>query len=123
MENIDVLTDFLCTPAMISPTGQVRSVLCSEVGYTSSQGEQLQAASIVYGYQQAVHNQHIDGFILSREHDMAAEIGQGLAFGLTGLNGAPKLAYTWYASAESANTIAAASAILGANIGSLITVR
>ena len=123
MENIDVLTDFMCTPAMLSPTGQVRSIICSEVGYTSSRGEQLQAASVVYGYQQALHNQHIDAFILSREHDQAAEIAQGLAFGLTNLNGSPKMAYTYYASAENPNTIAAASAVLGADINALMTVR
>ena len=56
MQNIDVLTDFLSQPQMLAPDGLVRSVLCSEVGYTSSQGEGIQAAAVVFGYLQAVHN-------------------------------------------------------------------
>ena len=39
MANLDVLTDFLCTPDILSPTGAVRTVKCSEVGYSSTNGE------------------------------------------------------------------------------------
>ena len=96
MRNIDVLTDFLSQSSMLAPDGQVRSVLCSEVGYTSSQGEGAQAASVVFGYQQAMSNSHIDGFILSRELDDGGEIAQGLAYGLLNTAAAPKLAYAYY---------------------------
>ena len=96
MQNIDVLTDFLSQPQMLTPDGLVRSVLCSEVGYTSSQGEGIQAAAVVFGYLQAVHNSHIDGFILSRELDDYGEIAQGLALGLLNGAAAPKLAYAFY---------------------------
>ncbi len=96
MQNIDVLTDFLSQPQMLAPDGLVRSVLCSEVGYTSSQGEGIQAAAVVFGYLQAVHNSHIDGFILSRELDDYGEIAQGLALGLLNGAAAPKLAYAFY---------------------------
>ena len=95
MRNIDVLTDWLGRPDMLDSDGEVRSVLCSEVGYTSSNGQDIQAASIVYGYLQAMHNSHIDGFILSRELDDGGEVAQGLAYGLRG-GGGPKTAYAYY---------------------------
>lgn len=96
MENIEVLTDFLMSPEMISPTGQVRSVLCTEVGYTDAQGEDIQAVAFTYGYLQAANNQHIDAFIISSQTDHAAEIAQGLAMGLTRLDGSHKLIYDFY---------------------------
>ena len=96
MENIEVLTDYMCRPELLAPNGQVRSIIATEVGYTSSQGENVQAAAFVHGYLQAENNQHIDALILSRESDDAAEIGQGLAFGLTNVDGSPKMIYDFY---------------------------
>ncbi len=103
MENIEVLTDYMCRPELLSPNGQVRSIIASEVGYTSSQGEDMQAAAFVHGYLQAANNQHIDAFILSRETDVAAEIAQGLAFGLTNVDGSPKLIYDYYKNIDTGN--------------------
>lgn len=103
MRNIDVLTDFLSQGTFLAPDGNVRSVLCSEVGYTSVQGEAVQAASVVYGYLQAMHNSHIDGFILSREQDDAGEIAERLANGLLDLSGRQKLAYSYYQAMGTAN--------------------
>lgn len=126
MQNIDVLTDYLSQPSLISPTGQVRSVLCSEVGYTSlsAGGEQTQAAAIIYGYSQAMVNQHIDGFILSREQDDAGEIGQGLANGICNLDTSHKLGWSWYQQADSAAIKAQAAQTIGvANLQSILTVR
>ena len=96
MENIEVLTDYMCRPELLAPNGQVRSIIATEVGYTDSQGQDMQAAAFVHGYLQAENNQHIDAFILSRETDVAAEIGQGLAFGVTNVDGSPKLIYDYY---------------------------
>jgi hypothetical protein len=129
MQNIDVLTDYLSQKAMLSPNGQVKSVMCSEVGYTSlsAGGEAVQAAAIAYGYTQAAMNQHIDGFILSRELDDAGEIGQGLANGIINLNGSHKLGYDYYANIDGANAAAyqaaAAQTIGTPNLMSLMTVR
>ncbi|MBQ4307435.1 MAG: hypothetical protein II759_02530 [Lachnospiraceae bacterium] len=126
MQNLEVLTDFLCTPEMLSPTGQVRSVLLTEVGYTSMRGEQFQAAAVVYGYMQAMANQHVDGFILSRQLDDAGEIRQGLALGLLNPNGSRKLAYEFYRNIDGPNAgeyIAAAGAIVGADINTLLNWR
>lgn len=127
MTNIDVLTDFMCQKAFLNPAGQVRSIELSEVGFTSSaavgSNEQLQAADIVYAIAQANANQHIDGIIINRQLADAGEIAQGLDYGLLNMNGSPKLAYSWYMTAESQDTIAAASAVFGADIRSLLTVR
>lgn len=123
MANIDVFTDFMCTPAMRSPSGAVRHIICSEQGYNSTAGEQIQAAAVVYAYLQAVNNRYIDGFVLSREQDHAVEVAQSLAFGIRNVNTTPKLALQWYKTAESTETQAAASAVIGTPITSLLTVR
>ncbi len=123
MANIEIFTDFMCTPAMLAPNGQVRSIICSEQGYVSALSEDYQAASVVYAYTQALNNQHIDAFILSREMDHPVEIAQGLATGVRNLSGTAKKALTWYISAESQETQAAASAIIGVPIASILTPR
>ncbi len=124
MQNIDVFTDYMCTPVMLAPSGQVRSIVCSEVGYTSLQGEQIQAASAVYAYMQAMSNQHIDGFILNRQKDEAVEIAQGLAFGVCQGNGTHKVSYDWYKNAGNPNVQAQAAAVFGVpSLAQLITVR
>lgn len=125
MENIEVLTDFLCDASMLSPYG-VRSVICSEVGYPAAQGEQAQAAAVAFGYTAAASNQHIDAFILTRETDTAAEIAQGLPHGLTSLDGSKRLAYEYYKNIDGPNAaayIGNASAIVGTNITAWISPR
>ncbi len=126
MENIDVLTDYMCRAEMISPTGQVRSIICSEIGYTAAQGEAVQAAALTYGYMVATSNQHIDAFIVSRQTDTAAEILQGLSMGLTNPDGSHKLAYEYYKHMDSENAIDYvnnASAIIGTDMISSISPR
>ena len=123
MANIDVFTDYMSTTAMLAPNGQVRSIICSEQGYVSVPSEDYQAAAVVYGYLQALNNQHIDAFILSREMDHQTEIAQGLAMGIRGTNKTAKKALSWYSTAETAATQAAASAIIGAPIATLLTPR
>ena len=81
MANIDVLTDFLCQKKNLQTDGQVRSVLCSEVGYTSlpshsyASDDNVQSAALAFGMLQAMNNQYIDGFF-NREVDDPAEIVQ-----------------------------------------------
>ena len=127
MSNIDVLTDFMCQSQFLNPAGQVRSISLTEVGFTSSaamgSNEAMQAADIVYAINQANVNQHIDGIIINRQRSDASEIAQGLDYGLIGTNGVAKQAYSWFVTAESAGTIAAASAVLGKDIVSNLTVR
>ena len=123
MANVEIFTDLMTTPAMLAPNGQVRSIVCTEQGYVSSLSEDYQAAAVVYAYLQALNNQHIDAFILSREMDHQTEIAQGLNVGVRNLNGTAKKALSWYMTAESAQTQAAASAIIGTPIATLLTPR
>ncbi len=127
MQNIGIMTDYLSQKAFLAPNGQVRSVLCSEVGYGSTKGEEIQAASVVYGFLQAVNNRHIDGFILSREQDDAAEIRQGLPLGLITQDGRHKLAWEFYQGIDGANAASyrnrAASIIGVQDIASILNGR
>ena len=123
MQNIDVITDFLFQPEMLSPSGNVRSLKLSEVGYTSSAGEQQQAVAVTYAYLQAANNRYVDGLIISREMDEAAEIAQGMAVGLLNGSAQPKMAYDFYKHAGDPNYLAQASAMAGVDLTSRITVR
>lgn len=123
LQNIDVVTDFLCQKDFLSPTGQVRTVKLSEQGFTSLSGENLQAAAVVYAYQVAMNNRYIDGMILSREKDEPGEIAQGLANGLTSTNGTKKLSYSFYQNPGDPNIIAQANAFAGVDLMTRITPR
>ena len=123
MLNIDVLTDFLSQDEFLSPSGDVRSVKISEVGYTSSDGEALQAAAVVFAYMQALNNRYIDGLILNRQTNAAEEVKNGLYLGLMTLSGKTKLAYDYYKHANEQNYQKAASSLAGVSLEELITVR
>lgn len=116
IENIEQLTDYMVQSSMLNKEGAVRSILLSEVGFTSTQGEDIQAAAIVYAYQRAMNNQYIDFIIFAREQDSAAETAQGLTQGLSNADGTQKLAFSWYANmdgADSATYIEQARQIIG----------
>ena len=69
-------------------------------------------------------NQHIDGFILSREQDDAGEIGQGLANGVCNLDTSHKLGWSWYQQADSAAIQAQAAQAIGvSSLQSILTAR
>ncbi len=121
--NIDVVTDFLSQPDLLSPSGAVRTVKLSEQGYSSASGEPFQAAAITYAYLVAENNSHIDGFILSREKDAASEVQQGLANGILRGDNTAKLSYNFYKYAGSPDYIAQTNAIIGADINTLLAPR
>lgn len=93
MENIDVLVNYLRQDQFRQEDGSVRSILISELGYTSSAGEALQAAAFAYAYYKMEAYSEIDGFLLNRETDAGEEVAQGLAFGLTNSGGGHKQIY------------------------------
>ncbi len=97
MANIHVVTDYMRQKEFLTDAGQVRSITLSELGYTSSKGEKLQAAAIVYAYRMAAANPYIDAVLFSRQTDAEAEIEKlDLYLGLDGLDGAHKYAYEAY---------------------------
>lgn len=93
VRNIHVLSDYLQKEDFLTDSGEVRHIILSEMGYTSSTGQDLQAASFVYAYKVIEANQYIDSMLLSRQTDASSEIAQGLALGINTLGGGRKSIY------------------------------
>ena len=94
MENIEVLTGYMQKEHMLDTQGRVRSIILSEVGYSSTSGEAVQAAAFAYAYTKMVQNGHIDALMLSRQVDAGDEIAAlGLALGLENTGGGHKMIY------------------------------
>ncbi len=93
MENIEVLVHYLRQEHFLTDSGQVRSILLSELGYTAHAGEALQAAAYAYAYYKMEAYSEIDGFLLNRQADAAEEVSQGLAFGLYNSSGGHRQIY------------------------------
>ncbi len=93
MANIHVVTDYLQKEDFLTEDGEVRSVTVSELGYTSSNGEEVQAAAIVYAYKAVEANPHIDAVLFSRQTDAAEEVAEGLALGINHIDGKRKYMY------------------------------
>ena len=126
MENIYILTDYMCQPSYLNPAGKVRNISLSEIGYTSSFGEDAQAASITYAYTMAENNPYITSFILFRETDDAHEMESHIAQGLKNLDGSKKMAYDFYKNLGTGNAAAyksQASQIIGQDVTALVTNR
>ena len=104
IKNLHVLTDYLQKPEMRTDDGEVRHLILSEMGYTSSQGQELQAASFVYAYKVIEANQYVDSMLFSRETDASAEIAQGLALGICTLGGGRKSIYEAYKYVDTAES-------------------
>ncbi len=126
MENIYILTDYMCQASYLNPAGAVRNISLSEIGYTSSFGEDAQLASIVYAYTMAENNPYISSFILFRETDDAHEMESHIAQGLKNLDGSKKMSYDAYKNLGTANAAAVkaqASQIIGQDVNALVTTR
>ena len=93
MKNIDVLTNYLQNETFLNSQGEVRRVSLSELGYTSSGGQEIQAASYAYCYKKAERNPYIDNVLLNRQTDHPVEVAQGLALGLDTSGGGHKTIY------------------------------
>ena len=84
--------------------GEVRPVILSELGYSSSQGEINQAAAFAYAYYAAENNPYINAILLSRQTDAGEEIAQGLALGLSTQGGQHKYIYEVYKNIDQVNS-------------------
>ncbi|MCR5100166.1 MAG: hypothetical protein K6B41_02280 [Butyrivibrio sp.] len=97
MDNIEVLTNYMQQESLLNEAGSIRSIILSELGYSSTSGETLQAAAFAYAYKKMVANGHIDAMMLSRQTDAADEIAAfGLALGLETTSGQHKYIYEVY---------------------------
>ncbi len=94
MDNIEVLTNYLQKEQYLDTSGNVRSVILSEIGYSSTSGEKMQAAAFAYAYVKMEKNGYIDALMLSRQTDAQEEISAfGLALGLETSGGKRKYIY------------------------------
>ena len=95
MQNIEVLINYINQSNFLAPDNSHRSIMITELGYTSSGsgGESAQAAAIAYAFYKIDHYEDIDGLLLNRQTDDATEIAQGLATGVTTLSGGQKKSY------------------------------
>lgn len=115
-DNIYVMTDYMTKAQNLDRSGQVRSMIISEIGFGSSLGENIQAAALAYAYYNVAYNQHIDAFIAVRDIDVAYEVAQGLPFGLKNPDGTPKAAYTVYKNVDqNPSAVASYASIVGAS--------
>ena len=113
-----MVTDFLQREAMLTADGEVRPVILSELGYSSTGGEVNQAAAFAYAYYAAESNPYIDALILSRQTDAAEEVAQGLALGLATQGGQRKYIYQVFQNIDQAgseNYTEFAKSVIGIN--------
>lgn len=104
IKNIHVLTDYLQKESFLTDSGEVRHVILSEMGYTSSAGQDLQAASFVYAYKIIESNRYIDSMLFSRQTDAPSEVAQGLALGIDTLGGGHKSIYNAFKYVDTAES-------------------
>lgn len=88
--NLSTTTDFLKQEEYLDRSGNVRSITVTELGFTSSSGEKLQAAAFAYCYYIIDANPYIEAFIMNRQTDSPEEVRQGLAFGIYEVDQTPK---------------------------------
>lgn len=105
MKNVNIVTDYLSGENFRRDDGSTRQVFLSEVGFTSTSGENVQAAAIAYAYYIAEKNPMINGLIINREVDSPLEISEGLAVGLCRTDGSHKKAYEVYKHLDMADSL------------------
>ena len=120
MENIEVLTDYLCQSDFLNNKGQVRPVYLTECGYSSAvYGDQnMQAAGIIYAYNRVIRNQYIKGIFIKNLEESGVEIAQNLYFGIIDSSGNKKVAYAYFRDMNAGgadNAVAFAQSIIGAD--------
>jgi hypothetical protein len=114
--NLSVITNHMTQSALLSPSGTVRHIMISEMGFTSQSGatgaslgiqssESTQAAAMVYAYKLAAQNPYIEGIIIHREIDHDSEIiSDGMAVGIMTSAGVPKQAYSAFKIMDTGDT-------------------
>ncbi len=79
MKNLKVLTNYIK-----NRYGSSVRIILSEQGYSSAQGEELQAAALAYSYYIAACNPMVDAFIIRSYKDDPVEVAQGYLLGIQG---------------------------------------
>lgn len=94
--NMDVVTTYMTKPEFLAPSGAIRNMFISEIGFSSMStsgdtDENIQAAALVYAYKLIDSNPAIKGVTFNGVMDNAVEVAQDkLATGLFRSDGAAK---------------------------------
>lgn len=80
-QNLPVMTSFMSLPAMLSPKGGVRNIILPELGITSAQGYEVQAAAMMACYTACRNNPCIKRIYFHRMNE-----GGALNFGTVGIS-------------------------------------
>lgn len=110
--NMNVVTNYLQKPQFLSPSGAVRNVFISEIGFNSmpttggaDNDENVQAAALVYAFKLIQSNPYIKGVTVSTMMDNDFEVANDkLANGLLRSDGAQKPAYHAFQIMDKGNT-------------------
>lgn len=88
--NLSSLTSVLRKDEFLDTNGSVRKIAITELGFTSNEGENLQAAAYAYAYYIIDHNKYINSFIMNRQTDDPQEMQSGMALGVYRMDLTPK---------------------------------
>lgn len=88
--NLSTLTSVMTRDEYLNSSGNVRDITITELGFSSVQGENLQAAAYAYCYYIVDKNPYISAFILNRQTDDPTEMKDGLAFGIYNMDHSAK---------------------------------
>ncbi len=88
VQNMEVFTNHMKQPEMLSPNGTVRHMMITELGFNASalspygSNEQYQAAALVYAYKKAESLPEIEAFIIHKQNDDPGEAASAVSYGL-----------------------------------------
>lgn len=88
VQNMEVFTNHMKQPALLSPNGTVRHMMITELGFNASEAspyggnEQYQAAALVYAYKKAESLPEIEAFIIHKLYDDTNEAASPVSYGL-----------------------------------------
>lgn len=105
--NISALTNYIKTNF-----GSKTRIILSEQGFTSSKGQDIQAAAVSLAYYIAACNPMIDAFIVRSYQDEGHEVAQGLAMGLKG-----KKAFSVFQKMDTSKSLSYTSSYLNSQVG------
>ncbi len=71
-QNMSVITNYMTSGSLRSPSGAVRAMMASETGISANQGADVQAAALYASYQACVRNPYVDIMIYSFDDSTGA---------------------------------------------------
>jgi len=107
--NLEVVTNHMAQTFLLSPSGAVRHILISEMGFTSENpslptDQNIQAAAMQYAYKLASSNPFIEGVVIHRQVDHASEVANdGMAVGIRDAGGTQKVSYNMFRFMDTVN--------------------